>query len=321
MSTPFATRNNHNNYLTAGRSFPKHKSLMHPAHNTNNVEYPKPKNSANSLRSHSSKNEHKEESVNKSSITKYFLSARNPIGIFAMRNNTQRSSTENNPCSYNIKKYSREVDHSSRSFTSKSSENNLRITNSKKRSTEVENSDSVEEGIIKKRSIETGSLKRISTTTQNPMQGNRNEVRNLSRGATINSFNRVENNSRLTNPRKRSIEAVNNSSPANPQKRSRVENQNNSSITHSLVRGGSAKNNIRAVTNRSVVINIGSNLAQRNGTGNDSRIANSQHSRKPVNSLLPVGFDRFSTQALSNKVKNKDLSKSEWENIRLIKVE
>ncbi|PKK64746.1 hypothetical protein RhiirC2_91760 [Rhizophagus irregularis] len=132
------------------------------------------------------------------------------------------------------------------------------------------------------------------------MQRSGNEV---SRGTTINNLNRVENNSRLANPRKRSIEVENCSSIANPQKRARVENQNNRSTTHNLVQGGSTKINIRAATNR----------------GNDSRTADPQHSRKLVNSLLPAEFDRFSTQALNKKVKNKDLTKSEWENIRLIK--
>ncbi|POG68166.1 hypothetical protein GLOIN_2v1639822 [Rhizophagus irregularis DAOM 181602=DAOM 197198] len=148
------------------------------------------------------------------------------------------------------------------------------------------------------------------------MQRSGNEV---SRGTTINNLNRVENNSRLANPRKRSIEVENCSSIANPQKRARVENQNNRSTTHNLVQGGSTKINIRAATNRSIVVNSSSNLVQRNGTGNDSRTADPQHSRKLVNSLLPAEFDRFSTQALNKKVKNKDLTKSEWENIRLIK--
>ncbi|UZO21967.1 uncharacterized protein OCT59_014346 [Rhizophagus irregularis] len=395
----FSSRNNNNNYLIAGRPFLKHKSLMHPAHTTNHVEYPKPKNSANSLRypnsnsSHSSKNERKGQSANRSSITKNSLSTENPNGVFVMRNKIQISGTNNNPLSLITKKCSREVDRSSRSSTihnSKSSENNLRLTNSKKYSTEAENSrsstihnskssgnslrlvnskkrstegensristihnsnnvennsrpvkrtieivndsrsinsktrsleiknpNSVEDGlgINKKRSIGTGNS-RIIPTTHNPMQRSGNEV---SRGTTINNLNRVENNSRLANPRKRSIEVENCSSIANPQKRARVENQNNRSTTHNLVQGGSTKINIRAATNRSIVVNSSSNLVQRNGTGNDSRTADPQHSRKLVNSLLPAEFDRFSTQALNKKVKNKDLTKSEWENIRLIK--
>ncbi|PKC75895.1 hypothetical protein RhiirA1_35614 [Rhizophagus irregularis] len=346
---------------------------MHPAHTTNHVEYPKPKNSANSLRypnsnsSHSSKNERKGQSANRSSITKNSLSTENPNGVFVMRNKIQISGTNNNPLSLITKKCSREVDRSkaenSRSSTihnSKSSGNSLRLVNSKKRSTEGENSristihnsnnvennsrpvkrtieivndsrsinsktrsleiknpNSVEDGlgINKKRSIGTGNS-RIIPTTHNPMQRSGNEV---SRGTTINNLNRVENNSRLANPRKRSIEVENCSSIANPQKRARVENQNNRSTTHNLVQGGSTKINIRAATNRSIVVNSSSNLVQRNGTGNDSRTADPQHSRKLVNSLLPAEFDRFSTQALNKKVKNKDLTKSEWENIRLIK--
>ncbi|CAB5179310.1 unnamed protein product [Rhizophagus irregularis] len=369
----FSSRNNNNNYLIAGRPFLKHKSLMHPAHTTNHVEYPKPKNSANSLRypnsnsSHSSKNERKGQSANRSSITKNSLSTENPNGVFVMRNKIQISGTNNNPLSLITKKCSREVDRSkaenSRSSTihnSKSSGNSLRLVNSKKRSTEGENSristihnsnnvennsrpvkrtieivndsrsinsktrsleiknpNSVEDGlgINKKRSIGTGNS-RIIPTTHNPMQRSGNEV---SRGTTINNLNRVENNSRLANPRKRSIEVENCSSIANPQKRARVENQNNRSTTHNLVQGGSTKINIRAATNRSIVVNSSSNLVQRNGTGNDSRTADPQHSRKLVNSLLPAEFDRFSTQALNKKVKNKDLTKSEWENIRLIK--
>ncbi|CAB5371394.1 unnamed protein product [Rhizophagus irregularis] len=327
----FSSRNNNNNYLIAGRPFLKHKSLMHPAHTTNHVEYPKPKNSANSLRypnsnsSHSSKNERKGQSANRSSITKNSLSTENPNGVFVMRNKIQISGTNNNPLSLITKKCSREVDRSkaenSRSSTihnSKSSGNSLRLVNSKKRSTEeIKNPNSVEDGlgINKKRSIGTGNS-RIIPTTHNPMQRSGNEV---SRGTTINNLNRVENNSRLANPRKRSIEVENCSSIANPQKRARVENQNNRSTTHNLVQGGSTKINIRAATNRSIVVNSSSNLVQRNGTGNDSRTADPQHSRKLVNSLLPAEFDRFSTQALNKKVKNKDLTKSEWENIRLIK--
>ncbi|GET55351.1 hypothetical protein GLOIN_2v1639822 [Rhizophagus irregularis DAOM 181602=DAOM 197198] len=306
----FSSRNNNNNYLIAGRPFLKHKSLMHPAHTTNHVEYPKPKNSANSLRypnsnsSHSSKNERKGQSANRSSITKNSLSTENPNGVFVMRNKIQISEAENS--------------RSSTIHNSKSSGNSLRLVNSKKRSTEeIKNPNSVEDGlgINKKRSIGTGNS-RIIPTTHNPMQRSGNEV---SRGTTINNLNRVENNSRLANPRKRSIEVENCSSIANPQKRARVENQNNRSTTHNLVQGGSTKINIRAATNRSIVVNSSSNLVQRNGTGNDSRTADPQHSRKLVNSLLPAEFDRFSTQALNKKVKNKDLTKSEWENIRLIK--
>ncbi|RGB27544.1 hypothetical protein C1646_382670 [Rhizophagus diaphanus] len=328
----FSSRNNNNNYLIAGRSFLKHKSLMHPAHTTNHVEYPKPKNSANSLRypnsnsSHSSKNVRKGQTADRSSITKNSLSTENPNGVFVMRNKIQISGTNNNPFSpIYTKKCSREVDRSkaenSRNSTihnSKSSGNSLRLVNSKKRSTEeIKNSNSVEDGlgINKKRSIGTGNS-RIIPTTHNPIQRSGNEV---SRGTTINNLNRVENNSRLANPRKRSIEVENCSSLANPQKRARVENQNNRSTTLNLVQGGSTKINIRAATNRSIVVNSSSNLVQRNGTGNDSRTADPQHSRKLVNSLLPAEFDRFSTQALNKKVKNKDLTKSEWENIRLIK--
>ncbi|CAB4480822.1 unnamed protein product [Rhizophagus irregularis] len=279
----FSSRNNNNNYLIAGRPFLKHKSLMHPAHTTNHVEYPKPKNSANSLRypnsnsSHSSKNERKGQSANRSSITKNSLSTENPNGVFVMRNKIQISGTNNNPLSLITKKCSREVDRSkaenSRSSTihnSKSSGNSLRLVNSKKRSTEeIKNPNSVEDGlgINKKRSIGTGNS-RIIPTTHNPMQRSGNEK---------------------------------------------------TSTTHNLVQGGSTKINIRAATNRSIVVNSSSNLVQRNGTGNDSRTADPQHSRKLVNSLLPAEFDRFSTQALNKKVKNKDLTKSEWENIRLIK--
>lgn len=373
MISAFASRNNNNNYLIAGRSFLKHKSLMHPTHATNHVEYPKPKNSANSLRypnsnsSHSSKNERKGQSANRSSITKNSLSTENPNRVFVMRNKIQLSGTDNNPFSPITKKFPREVDHSSRSSTihnSKNSGNNLRLTNSKNRSTEgvnsristihnsnnvennsrpvkrtievvndsrsinsktrsleIKNSNSVKDGlgINKKHSIGTGNS-RIIPTTHNPMQRSGNEVGNSNRGTTINNLNRVENNSRLANPRKRSIEVENYFSLVNLQKRARVENQNNRSTTHNLVQGGSTKINIRAATNRSIVVNSSSNLVQRNGTGNGSRTADSLHSRKPINSLLPAGFDRFSTQALNKKVKNKDLTKSEWENIRLIKV-
>ncbi|GBB90435.1 hypothetical protein RclHR1_01740012 [Rhizophagus clarus] len=343
---PIISRNNNNNYLVAGKPFLKHQSLMRPVHATNHVGQ---KNSADSLRypsSHSSKNERKEQFGKKSSVTNNSLRNENTV----MRNNIQRS-TENNPYSSNTKRY----EHSGRSskmHNSKSPENNLRLTNSKNRSTEVGGSristmhnfnstdynsrpvkrtmevvDDSRSINSKKRSLEIENpvsvenglhVTKKNSTTHHPTQRNDNEVGNLSRSSTIKNLNRAENNSRLTNPRKRPIGVENNSILANPQKRSRVEIQNDSST---MQQRGSTNNNIRAVTNRSIVVNSGSNPVRRNGTGNDSRTTNSQHSRNPTNtdSLIPVGFDRFSTYALNNKAKNKDLNMSEWENIRLIK--
>jgi hypothetical protein len=281
------------------------QSLIHPTRVEQSIYKPKKSapqantslRSLNSNSSHFSKNIKNINDVNNINVKrKEQLFSKNLI----LKNGTF--------CTINPKKRFRDDENSNKSFTARdpnSAENNSCLANPKKRS-----------------------------KTHDSMQKNNAENFRVVKNSSDNS-NSKENNSHSANPKKRCIEATtrnsvqgnSNTRTANPNKCFK-EAGSKCSTTHNSAQRNGIENNLRTAnlkkcpreierSNRSSTTH---SPVQRKSTECPSCLVNRSKKAEGLKKAPRVRFDQFSCKAMNTRAKNKELNESEWEDIRLIKV-